>query len=73
MKKLVVETLSLISNIKVSEINLETTLEDLGLDSIDIIQLIINLENELEITFDNTIFETKTVNELIEIIKQKIK
>ncbi len=73
MKKLVIETLSLISNIKVSEISLETTFEDLGLDSIDMIQLIINLENELEITFDDTILETKTVNELIEIIKQIIK
>jgi len=70
MESLVVETISRLSDIKLSKISLTSSFVDLEIDSLDLAELVIELENELEIKIDNYIYQTKTVGELIEHIKK---
>ena len=70
MKKIVIEIISELFDIKVSEISLTSSFEYLEIDNLDLAELIMALEDKLEITADNNMYYTKTVGELT---KQVIK
>ena len=66
MKDLVIETIADLSDIKVSEINFISSFEELKIDNLDLVEIIMALEDKLEITTDNSMYNTKKVGELIE-------
>ena len=51
----------------VSEINLQSTFESLGLDSLDIVEVIMNIEDEFDISIESDP-SIKTVADLVAII-----
>ncbi len=66
MKELIIETMCrLSSDIKVSEITPKSSFEDLGFNNIDLTELIMDIENNLNISADIETYYTKTVNELV--------
>lgn len=48
----VAELIADVADIDVSEITMETKFADLGLDSLDIAELILNIENELNVQLE---------------------
>ncbi|MCK4406356.1 MAG: acyl carrier protein [Bacteroidales bacterium] len=70
MKNFVIETISELLDIKVSEISLTSSFEDLEIDNLDLVEIIMALEDKLEITADDSMYDTKTVGELIKHIEQ---
>ena len=72
MKDLVIETIADLSDIKVSEINFISSFEELEIDNLDLVEIIMALEDKLEITADNSMYDTKTVGELIEQLNKQI-
>ena len=74
MKNFVIETIGELMDIKLSEISLTSSFEDLEIDNLDLAELIMVLEDKLKITADDSLYNTKTVAELIEqLTKQKTK
>ena len=71
MKKIVIEIINELFDIKVSEISLTSSFEYLEIDNLDLAELIMALEDKLEITADNNMYYTKTVGELIEQVNKK--
>jgi acyl carrier protein len=58
-----------------SNINEKTKLSEISLDSLSFIQLIVNLEDEFDIQFEDeelNIYDFKTVNDLVDIVEEKI-
>ena len=54
-------------------INLDTTLDELGADSLDLIDLISDIENEYEIEIPNEVVsKIKNVGELVAVIEEKV-
>ena len=71
MKNLVIKAISELSDIEVSKISLNSSFEDLEFDDLDLAELIMTLEDKLKITADDSLYDSKTVGELIEqLIKQ---
>ncbi len=55
------------------KITLETALTDLGVDSLDLLEVIMDFENEFHVTFENEELETLTkVSDVIDILAKKI-
>lgn len=55
------------------KITLETGLTDLGVDSLDLLEVIMDFENEFHVTFENEELETLTkVSDVIDILFKKI-
>jgi acyl carrier protein len=57
--------------VDMSAIKPETTLQELGLDSLDAVQLVMDLEEEFSITI-GTESIAKTVGEAVSIVEQKL-
>ena len=72
MKDIVIETIADLSDIKVSEINFISSFEELKIDNLDLVEIIMALEDKLEITIDNSMYNTKKVGELIEKLNKQI-
>ena len=54
-------------------ISLDTTLDELGADSLDLIDLISDIENEYEIEIPNEVVsKIKNVGELVAVIEEKV-
>lgn len=72
-KSLVIKIIAEQLGISESEINEDTSFEDLGADSLDLFQIISALEEEFEIEFENDDAEKiKTVGNAIEYIKSAL-
>ncbi len=63
-------------HLKEEEITLETNLsEDLGVDSLDLYQVILNIQDEFDVEFPDEIFESnsvKTVGDCVEALKTEL-
>jgi len=60
--------------LRVEKLERKATLETYGLDSLDVMEFLLDLEDRLGITFEtDEIKDLKTVGELLDLIKGKIK
>lgn len=60
--------------VKEDSIKMEATLTDLGLDSLDTVECLMDIEDKLNIEFANhELFNVKTIKDVIDLIDSKIK
>lgn len=58
--------------LKGKEVTLETTFKELGLDSLDLVDLVFEMEEEIGIQFeDDELMQIKTVKDLLTLIDSK--
>ena len=55
--------------IDVSEVTMESTFTDLGVDSLDAVELVMNLEDELGVTIEMN-NKVQTVSELVALVEE---
>ena len=68
MKENIVEILADYKNVDVSEIKTDVPFTELGLDSLDVGELVLQIENELNVTLDMSI-KYNTVDKLVAYIE----
>ena len=56
----------------IEELNLTTTLEYLGLDSLDMVDFLFDIENEFEIKIPDQEFRVRTIQEIVEAVDRFI-
>ncbi len=62
------------AKLNIEVIDNDATLDTYGLDSLDVMEFLLDLEDRLNIKFENEEFkDLKTVGELIKLIDEKIK
>jgi acyl carrier protein len=67
----VIATLASVKRIPADKITLETNLQELGIDSLDVFTLLFELENAFKISIpDDEVRLIKTVNDIVEGIKK---
>jgi acyl carrier protein len=67
----VIATLVSVKRIPADKITLETNLQDLGIDSLDVFTLLFELENAFKISIpDDDVRSIRTVNDIVEGIKK---
>ena len=72
-KRMVAENL-IKEKLNIKEIDNNATLDTYGLDSLDVMEFLLDIEDKLNIKFENEEFkDLKTVGELIKLIDEKIK
>ena len=72
IKKVVSEILS--KRVDVSSLNEEDKLTALGLDSLDLVEVMLEIEDQLHIEFDsNEIGEVSTLGDVLKLIETKLK
>ena len=69
MKEKIVEILADYKNVDVSEIKTDVPFTELGLDSLDVGELVLQIENELNVTLDMSI-KYNTVDKLVAYIEE---
>jgi acyl carrier protein len=69
----VIATLASVKRIPAENITLETNLQDLGIDSLDVFTLLFELENAFKVSIpDDDVRSIKTVNDIVEGVKKII-
>jgi acyl carrier protein len=69
----VIATLASVKRIPADKITLETNLQDLGIDSLDVFTLLFELENAFRISIpDDDVRSIRTVNDIVEGVKKII-
>jgi acyl carrier protein len=69
----VISTLATVKRIPADKIALETNLQELGIDSLDVFTLLFELENAFKISIpDDDVRSIRTVNDIVEGIKKLI-
>jgi acyl carrier protein len=69
----VIATLASVKRIPVEKIALETNLQELGIDSLDVFTLLFELENAFKISIpDDDVRSIRTVNDVVEGIRKLI-
>ena len=67
----VIATLASVKRIPAESITLETNLQEMGIDSLDVFSLLFELENAFKISIpDDDVRSIKTVNDIVEGIKK---
>jgi len=67
----VISTLASVKRIPTDTITLETNLQDLGIDSLDVFTLLFELENAFKISIpDDDVRSLRTVNDVVDGIKK---
>jgi acyl carrier protein len=67
----VIATLASVKRIPADKITLETNLQDLGIDSLDVFTLLFELENAFKISIpDDDVRSIRTVNDIVEGVKK---
>lgn len=56
----------------VEELNTETSFEELGVDSLDLFQIVIEIEEEFDIQMEDTEF-IKTIGDAVKFVEEKVK
>ena len=57
---------------KIEELTATTTLENLGLDSLDIIEFMFDIENEFSIRIPDREFKVKTIQDMVDALDRFI-
>ena len=69
----VITTLASVKRIPADSIKLDTSLQDLGIDSLDVFTLLFELENAFKISIpDDDVRSLKTVNDIVDGMKKII-
>ena len=69
----VISTLASVKRIPADSIKLDTSLQELGIDSLDVFTLLFELENAFKISIpDDDVRSLKTVNDIVEGMKKII-
>jgi acyl carrier protein len=69
----VISTLASVKRIPADKITLDTNLQDLGIDSLDVFTLLFELENAFQISIpDDDVRSLRTVNDVVDGIKKII-
>jgi len=69
----VISTLATVKRIPAEKITLETNLQELGIDSLDVFTLLFELENAFKISIpDDDVRSIRSVNDIVEGIKKLI-
>lgn len=69
----VIATLATVKRIPADKITLETNLQELGIDSLDVFTLLFELENAFKISIpDDDVRSIRTVNDIVDGIKKLI-
>jgi len=69
----VIATLATVKRIPAEKITLETNLQELGIDSLDVFTLLFELENAFKISIpDDDVRSIRTVNDIVDGIKKLI-
>jgi acyl carrier protein len=69
----VIATLASVKRIPVEKITLETNLQELGIDSLDVFTLLFELENAFKISIpDDDVRSIRTVNDIVEGIRKLV-
>lgn len=69
----VIATLASVKRIPADKITLETSLQELGIDSLDVFTLLFELENAFHISIpDDDVRSIRTVNDIVEGVKKLI-
>ncbi|MBO8461516.1 MAG: acyl carrier protein [Firmicutes bacterium] len=59
---------------EIKDLNLNASLTDLQIDSLDVVEFLLSLEDKYNITFEaEEMQDLKTASDLIELIKKKVK
>ena len=67
----VIATLASVKRIPAEKISLDTNLQEMGIDSLDVFSLLFELENAFKISIpDDDVRSIKTVNDIVEGIKK---
>jgi acyl carrier protein len=67
----VISTLASVKRIPADKITLQTNLQDLGIDSLDVFTLLFELENAFQISIpDDDVRSLRTVNDVVDGIKK---
>lgn len=67
----VIATLASVKRIPAEKITLDTNLQEMGIDSLDVFSLLFELENAFKISIpDDDVRSIKTVNDIVEGIKK---
>jgi acyl carrier protein len=67
----VIATLASVKRIPADKITLETNLQDLGIDSLDVFTLLFELENAFKISIpDDDVRSIRSVNDIVEGVKK---
>lgn len=69
---IVIETISKLLDINSSEISSTSSFQDLEIDNMDLAEIIVLLEKKFKLIADNSMYDTKTVGELIERLTKQI-
>ena len=70
MESLIIEIISELSDIDTSKIKRESKFIDLGFDYLDIAELVMNIEDKLNVRYNDSVYYAKTVAELIEKVEK---
>ena len=69
----VIATLASVKRIPVEKITLETNLQELGIDSLDVFTLLFELENAFKISIpDDDVRSIRTVNDIVEGLRKLV-
>ncbi len=61
------------SNLKLSKSNMDKTIKELGLDSLELMEIIVQIEEEFKITLDDEkLVNLKTPNDLIKLVESTL-
>ncbi|MFZ0980916.1 MAG: acyl carrier protein [Candidatus Acidiferrales bacterium] len=67
----VIATLASVKRIPAENIQLDTNLQEMGIDSLDVFTLLFELENAFKVTIpDDDVRSIKTVNDIVEGVKK---
>jgi len=73
MQSKIIKIISYELNVPLQDISLASTLDDLGLDSLDTIEIVMELEHDFEIDIgDDEIKSFNTVKDIIDLVESKV-
>lgn len=67
----ILNTISLISGIKLSGLSLESTFEDLNIDDLDMLEIVMHMEDDFHVSINSEYESWKTIKDAVEFIEDR--